>query len=104
MLKQLYVAKSPIHGKGVFARGWIREGALIGRYAGPRARRDGPYVLWVPKGRRWVGISGRNKLRYLNHSSRPNAELEEDELWSLRTIEPHEEITFDYGDEWEGID
>ena len=104
MLKHLYIAKSPIHGRGVFASERLRRGMFLGTYAGPRARRDGTYVLWVPRGRGWVGISGRNKLRYLNHSSNPNAVLEESDLFALRSIEPHEEVTFDYGDEWLGSD
>ena len=100
----VYVARSSIHGRGVFAKRRIEKGTLIGRYAGPPAKRDGKYVLWVPKQRSWVGIRGRNALRYLNHSSKPNAEMAEDEVWAIKTIRPHQEITFDYGDEWADVE
>ena len=35
----------------------------------------------------WHGINGRNDLRFVNHSERPNAVFEDDELWSLRIIQ-----------------
>lgn len=100
MRGQLYVSRSPIHGLGLFTRAPLTKGMLLGRYRGRPARRDGTYVLWVPKRRGWVAISGRNKFRYMNHSSRPNVELYADEIWTLRSIRPHEELTFHYGDEW----
>ena len=98
------VGKSPIHGRGCFALRHIRAGELIGIYAGPRVRRDGCYVLWNWCGRRWKGTLGRNKLRFLNHSRRPNAAFSNDvELYALQDICPSEEITFDYGEEWAAI-
>ena len=43
----VYVAPSPIHGRGLFARQPIRKGRFIGTYEGPQAKRNGKYVLWV---------------------------------------------------------
>ena len=91
-----YVAPSSIHGRGLFARGRIPRGTFIGSFRGPRARRDGRYVLWVYYSRRVVARSGRNKLRYLNHSDRPNAEFDGFDLYAKRTIRPDEEITIHY--------
>jgi hypothetical protein len=58
-------------------------------------------VLWVfEDGKSPVGRSGRNLLRYLNHHDEGNAEFDGFDLFALEDIEPHHEITFDYGG-WE---
>jgi len=100
--KNLEVRNSPIHGKGVFACGEISTGDFLGAYTGPKASRNGTYVLWVTdeKGEEY-GVSGRNKLRYLNHSSEPNAEFDGQELWALDDIQPGEEVTFHYGEDFQ---
>lgn len=101
---RVVVLESSIHGKGLFARKRLRDGALIGRFEGTRTRRDGPHVLWVQlDGGKEVGIRGENELRYLNHSRRPNAEFRGDELFAVRNIQPGAEITFDYGDDWADV-
>ncbi len=101
MPRPTYVKKSRIHGFGVFARQPITRGTYLGRYNGNRTTRDGRYVLWIiqPDGSH-VGVNGRNALRFLNHSSRPNAEFIGNELFATRKIEPNEEITIDYGPDW----
>ncbi|MGD8908671.1 MAG: SET domain-containing protein [Chromatiales bacterium] len=99
----VYSAPSPIHGNGLFAKVDISKGEYIGTYEGPTAKRDGTYVLWVyEEGRPAVGRSGRNLLRYLNHQDKGNAEFDGFDLYALRDIEAHEEITFDYGGLEEG--
>lgn len=92
----VYVAPSRIHGKGLFARCSLERGQYIGTYLGPGAQRNGSHVLWVEDGDEWVGRRGFNRLRYLNHSSRPNAEFDGFDLYVIRRIHPHEEITIDY--------
>lgn len=92
----VYSGPSPIHGTGLFARIPIEEGTHIGTYRGPEARRDGTYVLWVDEGDGWVGRSGRNVLRYTNHSDDPNAEFDGFDLYARRAIAADEEITFNY--------
>ena len=93
----VYVAPSPIHGRGVFARQRIRKGHHIGTYEGPRAKRDGKYVLWVhEEGVEAEGRRGMNRLRYLNHADSPNAEFDGFDLYALKSIAPGDEITFDY--------
>lgn len=92
----VYRAPSYIHGNGLFARVPLREGQFIGSYRGPTVKRDGTYVLWVHDGDRVVGRSGRNLLRYTNHSTRPNAEFDGFDLYTLRAIAADEEITIDY--------
>ena len=100
----VYAAPSPIHGTGLFARRAIAAGQYIGTYWGPRAKRNGMYVLWVNSDpddeNAWEGRSGRNLLRYLNHSAQCNAEFDGFDLYALTDIAPGEEITFHYGDEF----
>jgi SET domain-containing protein len=96
------VRPSPIHGLGVFATKRIKRGARIGVYEGKVTKRDGTYVLWVTdeEDGSEVGYLGQNDLRYLNHSSKPNCIFDGTELSSLRNIQPGQELTFHYGDEW----
>ncbi len=99
----VYSAKSPLHGTGLFARKPIAEGAYIGTYHGPKASRNGMYVLWVCDSEdddAWIGCSGRNLLRYLNHSQQCNAEFDGLDLYATTDIAEDEEITFYYGDEF----
>jgi len=97
------IAKSNIHGKGVFADDPIPCDHYIGDYTGPKSNKDDdPYVLWVEQDDgSYKGTKGTGQLRFLNHSSEPNAEFDGVELYALRDIEPGEEVTIHYGDEWE---
>jgi SET domain-containing protein len=93
----VYRSKSSIHGTGLFARKSIKRGEYIGTYNGPEAKHNGTYVLWVYEDENQpVGRSGRNLLRYLNHSVPGNAEFDGFDLYALTNIQAHEEITFDY--------
>jgi SET domain-containing protein len=95
------VRPSRIHGFGLFAQAFIPAEGHIGDYAGPLVQEDGRYVLWVEEDDgSWSGVDGRNVLRYMNHSSSPNAELYGVELYALRDIERGEEITIHYGEDW----
>ena len=97
---RFYVATSPIHGKGLYARRALAEGEYLGEYDGPTVTENGMHVLWVEEDDgQWVGRDGKNLLRYLNHSKRPSAEFVGFELFALRDIEADEEVTIDYGEE-----
>lgn len=101
---RVYAKRSPIHGRGCFAKKRIRKGELIGSYLGAVAQTDSRYVLWVHQGGdEWEGVLGQNELKYLNHSSKPNAEFDGVDLYAVRTIQPDEEITFHYGEEWSDV-
>lgn len=95
------VRKSSIHGRGLFAAERIPRGKLIGFYEGPRTKREGAYVLWVEDDDETFGVAGKNHLRFVNHSRKPNAYFDGVELWSAKVIRPGEEITFHYGADWE---
>ena len=100
---RVYVAPSPIHGRGLFAVRTLRPGQLIGVYDGPRVEQDGPHVLWIEDepGGDWIGYDGRNEMRYMNHSAAPNAEMDGLQCYALCEIPPGVEITIDYGPDWE---
>lgn len=98
------VGPSARHGRGLFARRRLRPGSAIGRFEGEPTRHDGEHVLW------WIdeddveqGLQVSNVLRYLNHSRRPNAEVEGLELRAIRNIQPGAEILIDYGPDWADV-
>lgn len=109
-----FVAESPVHGRGLFARHDIPANTRIGHYDGPQTPENGMYVLWVEEGadgdnaedddNTWIGYEGENELRFLNHAKRPNAEMDGLDLYACRDIIAGEEITIDYGEEFETAD
>jgi SET domain-containing protein len=100
-----FVADSPVHGRGLFARCGISANTWIGHYDGPRTSKNGIHVLWVDEGEgveeKWIGYDGDNELRFLNHAKKPNAEMDGLDLYARREIKSGEEITIDYGEEFE---
>jgi len=96
----VYVKKSKIHGMGLFAKKDIAKGQSLGKVQGMRTSRDGPHVLWMEDHK--YGFKVRCILKYINHSSEPNACYYDDlTVVALRDIKMDEEITHYYGDEWE---
>jgi SET domain-containing protein len=110
----LTVRRSQVHGRGVFARRRIRKGTRIIEYIGERVshteadRRyehksasDNHTFLFIIDRRTVVdaGVNG-NEARFINHSCDPNCESLIDQrrifIESLRTIQPGEELTYDY--------
>lgn len=89
-----YIARSPIHGKGVFASRQIKEGEIIGTLNVSPATRNGHHVLWLSENRK---VRVQCPLRFVNHSEDPNACYYDTlEVVALRDIEKDEEITHDY--------
>ncbi len=106
-----FVADSTVHGRGLFARNKISANTWIGHYDGPQTSENGMHVLWVDEGEdgdnaeeRWVGYDGDNELRFMNHAKNPNAEMDGLDLYACRDINAGEEITIDYGEEFESAD
>ena len=97
---KIYVARSPIHGSGLFAKRKIKAGELIGRIEDAKpTTRNGPHVLWVSESE---GYRVGGPLKYINHSNAPNAIYYNDlTVVALRDISKDEEITHYYGEEWE---
>lgn len=94
-----YVGDSKIHGKGLFAKKTIKKGQLIGYVEGKYTKKNGGHVLWVDEGQ---GFEVSCCLRYINHSNKPNASYYNDlSVVALKTINKGEEITHNYGSEWD---
>lgn len=91
---KMRVAKSPIHGKGLFASDFIAEGTVIGTIQSIRTSEDDMYTLWLEEDH---GVRMLCKFKYINHSDEPNVVLYDTlEVCALRDIAPGEEITHDY--------
>ncbi len=100
----LEIAKSKIHGTGVFSRSKIKKDARVFKFA-DRTRyinhRPGCHCKIC---RRCINIA-ENIWLYpkkdsfgwnLNHSCSPNCYARGRHIWALRDISPGEEITIDY--------
>jgi len=97
-------------GLGLFATEPIRRGKFIIEYWGKLLRWadvddiNNKYLFDLNT--RWAidGSPRRNTARYINHSCRPNAVPygvgRKIKIYAKRTIQPDEEITYDYGKEY----
>ena len=114
------LARSGLHGYGLFARDFIPQGERIIEYVGERitkaeaqhredrrlARRaaGGDGCVYIFELNRRHDIDGEvpwNLARRINHSCGPNCETQSDRgrIWVVarRDISPDEELTYDYG-------
>jgi uncharacterized protein len=108
------VRHSPIHGYGVFAVRRIRKGTALIEYLGDRvthAQADERYkdkspddnhtFLFTVDARTVIdaGVGG-NEARFINHACDPNCEstIENKRVFirAIRTIQPGEELAYDY--------
>jgi SET domain-containing protein len=108
------VRESSLHGLGVFAARRIRKGTRIIEYVGERvshAEADRRYeskdatdnhtFLFIVDTRTVIdaGVDG-NEARFVNHACEPNCEsvIEQRRVYidAIRTIQPGEELTYDY--------
>ena len=90
----LYKGKSRIHGNGLFTTDPIQKGEVIGEFDLAPAIYETMFTIWidcVPN--RALGV-----LKYSNHSSKPNTEIDFPEMIALRDIKSGEELTWDYGE------
>ncbi|MFK5913676.1 MAG: SET domain-containing protein [Woeseiaceae bacterium] len=98
--KLFYIKESDIHGRGIFAKKSIKKGTYLGEYKGPTTTRNGMHVLWVEDEEdKWIGRNGKSALRFLNHNTKPDAEFDGFELFSIKAIKTNQEIMIDYGEE-----
>ena len=89
-----YIAKSGIHGSGLFAKKPIKKGQLIGFLEGIKTTIDDTYVLWINENE---GFEVQCCLKYINHADSPNACYYDDlSVVALEEIPKHEEITHNY--------
>ncbi|TKT72506.1 SET domain-containing protein [Afipia massiliensis] len=101
-------------GLGLFATQKIKKGSKIIRYFGPMLDSknkkhddiDNKYLFEINN--RWTidGSVRKNIARYINHACRPNAESDVSSrkrkvvIRAIKTIEPGEEINYDYGTDY----
>jgi uncharacterized protein len=116
------VRHSPIHGYGVFAARRIRKGTTVMEYLGERvshAQADARYADKDPKDNHTflftvdsktvidAGVNG-NEARYINHACDPNCESTAQGkrifIEAIRTIQPGEELSYDYQIQRDGDD
>src|ERR1700761_1561173 len=104
----LMIRSSSIHAAGCYTTSRILKGAKVVEYTGPRiSKREADklykdskitYLFGIGDGSKV--INGHGMAMYINHSCDPNCETDEirGRVWitSLRTIEPGEELTYDY--------
>lgn len=121
--------QSPIQGLGAFATRRIRKGARIIEYIGERItqaeadvryddesmERHHTFLFNLDDNTVLDAGTVHNESRYINHSCEPNCQSLIDKghihIYALRTIEPGEELTYDYayertpemGDDAEGL-
>lgn len=91
------VKRSELHGRGLFAEKAFKRGERIGVFEGRLAWKNSSHVLWLGE----VGLLVTNEMRFINHSPTPNSYVDGYGVCTaLRAIEPGEEITFNYGDDY----
>ncbi len=106
----LEIKESPIHGLGVFAKGFIAENTRLGKFQGIKytlkefkekygndisycyVARRGNYILCAKE--------NRNVMTYINESLIPNVRLYRFFLRANRDIQPGEELFLYYGDKY----
>ncbi|MGP8198856.1 MAG: SET domain-containing protein [Limisphaerales bacterium] len=117
MRDPLRVGPSPIHGLGVFANVGLGRGARVIEYLGEkitkeesalRRERQNYCIFSLDDEFDLDGDFVWNPARLVNHSCAPNCEAEcvNGRIWitALRDIPPGEEITFNYGYDWEAYE
>jgi uncharacterized protein len=116
------VRHSLIHGYGVFALRRIRKGTTVVEYLGDRVshaqaderykdkREDDNHTFLFTVDARTVidaGVGG-NEARYINHACDPNCESATEYrrvfIRAIRTIQPGEELSYDYQIQRDGDD
>ena len=112
--EMMRVRRSRVHGRGVFALRRIRKGTRIIEYLGDRVSHrqadlryehkditdSHTFLFIVDRSLVIDGGAHGNDARFINHSCDPNCEsLIEDRrvfIEAIRTIQPGEELTYDY--------
>lgn len=97
-------------GLGLFTDEPIDKGDFVIEYHGEvisreeADRRGGKYLFEISSRRTVDGSSRANIARYINHSCKPNCEVEVCRgkicIFAKRRIKKGEELTYDYGEEY----
>ncbi|MDO8518120.1 MAG: SET domain-containing protein-lysine N-methyltransferase [bacterium] len=97
-------------GLGLFTMEPIKKGACIVEYTGRRLSTKehytsrSKYIFIVSDRKRIDGAVRQNRARYINHSCRPNCEIDiaRGHVWvrAMRSIRAGEELSYDYDTEY----
>ena len=97
-------------GLGLYAVSEIKKGTFIIEYKGPMLNeaqvqaKGGKYLFEISRNRTIDGSSRKNVARYINHSCKPNAEVDIKKgrvfISAIKNIEAGGEIGYDYGKEY----
>ena len=97
-------------GLGLFTNTLIKKGQFIIEYFGPiltvaeADNKGGKYLFDISSRRTVDGSARRNIARYINHSCRPNCEVDIIRgrifVFAKKNIKPNEELAYDYGKEY----
>ena len=97
-------------GRGLYTLDPIPKGVCIIEYTGPMLDEDdwvysgNRYLFQVSKKKAINGWNTKNLARFINHSCRPNCEIEIRKgrvfVMAKRAIKPGEELAYDYGQEY----
>ena len=99
----IYKGKSTIHGTGLFAGEPIKKGEVIGRWEVQHLNscfmKSRPHIhnIWIED----IEYRVTNLLKYANFGNKPNAESYGWLITATKNIKKDEEITWDYGGEFE---
>lgn len=106
----IFKVKRGVSGLGLFASADIPKGAFLVEYFGPMLsdaqanERGGKYLFTLDDGRVVDGTLRKNIARYVNHSCKPNCEMEIEKgrlfLYSIKKIPKGGELLYDYGKEY----
>jgi len=109
-VKRRLSVKNSSMGLGLFADRPIEKGGFVIEYFGPVLTRKesnekgGKYLFETSENRVIDGASRENTARYINHSCKPNCEIDilrgRVYVFALRSIRTGEEFSYDYGDEY----
>ncbi len=90
----VYVARSELHGFGLFAAVDIPADVVLGRLVGMPTHDDDEYVLWIQDD---LGLELINDLRFINHGRPANVAFSDVDAVTLSDIAAGEELLHDYG-------
>ena len=109
-IKRQLIIKRSLAGLGLFTTEPIERGGFIVEYTGPilsnkeADARGGKYLFETNKNRFIDGSGRKNLARYINHSCRPNCEIDilrgRIFVFAKRKIKPGEELSYDYDEEY----
>jgi SET domain-containing protein len=102
--------KKGVDGFGLFTTGPITKGTYIIEYWGPILNaveveeKGGKYLFEISKNKTIDGTHRANTARYVNHSCRPNCEVEIKKgrvlIYAKKNIKEGEELCYDYGKDY----